>query len=112
MAARLRRTGGLSLRARAITSEVVGSRQAGFFTEYNHVHHQSGIGWHTPASVHQGTYLAIDDARAITLNRAFEDHPERFARRPQPPKIRTEVWINEPQKEPTETTTTTTTKTI
>ena len=27
----------------------------GFFTEYNHVHHHSGIGWHTPASVHQGT---------------------------------------------------------
>ncbi|MGH8826639.1 MAG: integrase core domain-containing protein, partial [Jiangellaceae bacterium] len=25
----------------------------GFFTDYNHVHHHSGIGWHTPASVHQ-----------------------------------------------------------
>ena len=72
----------------------------GFFTEYNHVHHHSGIGWHTPASVHYGTYGAIDDARAVTLDRAFARHPERFTRRPQPPRIRTEVWINEPAKEP------------
>jgi len=71
----------------------------GFFTEYNHVHHHSGIGWHTPASVHYGTYGQVDDARTITLNRAFEQHPERFANRPQPPKIRSHVWINEPQKE-------------
>ena len=27
----------------------------GFFNEYNHIHHHSGIGWHTPASVHFGT---------------------------------------------------------
>jgi putative transposase len=71
-----------------------------FFTEYNHVHHHSGIGWHTPASVHHGTYGAIDDARAVTLGRAWRQHPERFARRPQPPRIRTQVWINEPTKEP------------
>jgi transposase InsO family protein len=71
----------------------------GFFTEYNHVHHHSGIGWHTPASVHYGTYAAIDDARAVTLRRAWRQHPERFARRPQPPRIRTQVWINEPAKE-------------
>jgi hypothetical protein len=31
----------------------------GFFTEYNHVHRHSGIGWHTPASVHFGTAGAI-----------------------------------------------------
>lgn len=80
----------------------------GFFAEYNHVHHHSGIGWHTPASVHYGTYGQIDDARAVTLNRAFQAHPERFTKRPRPPKIRTEVWINEPQKEPTEVTTKTT----
>jgi len=71
----------------------------GFFTDYNHIHHHSGIGWHTPASVHFGTFQDIDDQRAVTLNRAFHLHPERFARRPRPPQIRTEVWINEPQKE-------------
>lgn len=79
----------------------------GFFTEYNHVHHHSGIGWHTPASVHFGTYQDIDRQRAITLNRAFGEHPERFTRRPRPPQIRTEVWINEPAKETVETTDTT-----
>jgi len=71
----------------------------GFFTEYNHVHHHSGIGWHTPASVHYGTYQDIDQQRAATLNRAWHEHPERFTRRPRPPRIRTEVWINEPPKE-------------
>lgn len=71
----------------------------GFFAEYNHVHHHSGIGWHTPASVHYGTYGAIDDARAMTLDRAWHQHPERFTKRPRPPQIRNEVWINQPQKE-------------
>lgn len=73
----------------------------GFFTEYNHVHHHSGIAWHTPASVHYGTYGQIDDARRITLDRAYADHPERFSRRPTPPVIHSQVWINEPQKERT-----------
>lgn len=75
----------------------------GFFTEYNHVHHHSGIGWHTPASVHFGTYQEIDLQREITLNRAYNQHPERFTRRPRPPQIRAEAWINEPVKETTET---------
>ena len=75
----------------------------GFFTEYNHVHHHSGIGWHTPASVHFGTYQEIDRQREITLNRAYNQHPERFTRRPRPPQIRTEVWINQPAKETPET---------
>lgn len=72
----------------------------GFFTEYNHVHRHSGIGWHTPASVHQGTHGAIDAARAVTLDRAWQQHPERFTTRPRPPQIRNEVWINQPAKEP------------
>jgi len=75
----------------------------GFFTDYNHVHHHSGIGWHTPASVHQGTHLDIDEHRQATLNRAFAERPERFTRRPRPPQIRTEVWINQPRPETTTT---------
>ena len=39
----------------------------GFFVEYNHVHHHSGIAWHTPASVHYGTSGAIDDAHWCTI---------------------------------------------
>lgn len=34
-----------------------------------------------------------------TLNRALAEQPERFTRRPRPPQINTEVWINEPLKE-------------
>ena len=76
----------------------------GFFTDYNHVHHHSGIGWHTPASVHQGTYADIDEDRQQTLNRAYAAHPERFTRRPRPPQISNEAWINEPPKKaPTDT---------
>ena len=82
----------------------------GFFTEYNHVHHHSGIGWHTPASVHFGTYQDIDDARAQTLNRVYRERPERFNQPPRPPQIRNEAWINEPPKE--ETATIETTKTV
>jgi len=51
--------------------------------------------------VHYGTYGAIDNARQQTLTRVWREHPERFARRPLPPQIRTEVWINEPEKETT-----------
>ncbi len=69
----------------------------GFFTEYNHVHRHSGIGWHTPASVHFGTSDAIDEARQVTLDAAYTAHPERFARRPATPKIPRQSWINEPQ---------------
>lgn len=80
-----------------------------FFSEYNHVHHHSGIGWHTPASVHYGTHHDIDQQRQNTLNRAYQTHPERFTRRPRTPQIRTEAWINEPT--PTSQLSATTTKT-
>ncbi len=76
----------------------------GFFSEYNHVHHHSGIAWHTPASVHYGTYEDIDDARQKTLNRVYREHPQRFNKAPRTPQIRNEAWINEPAKEPTTTT--------
>jgi putative transposase len=74
---------------------------AGFFYEYNYVHHHSGIAWHTPASVHFGTADAIDEARQTTLTAAYHAHPERFGRRPLPPQMPTQFWINQPA--PTET---------
>ncbi len=49
-----------------------------FFYQYNYIHRQSGIGWHTPASVHFGTADAIDDARRTTLTAAFHANPARF----------------------------------
>jgi hypothetical protein len=54
--------------------------------------------------VHQGTYADIDEHRQQTLNSAWIQHPERFARRPRPPQISTEVWINEPTKQTPATT--------
>ncbi len=71
----------------------------GFFAEYNHVHRHSGIGWHTPASVHFGTAHAVDGARQRTLDTARAAHPERFAHRPTPPQIPDKSWINQPQPE-------------
>nr|WP_225448696.1 IS3 family transposase [Streptacidiphilus sp. P02-A3a] len=74
-----------------------------FISYYNHEHRHSGIGLHTPASVHFGTAQEIRDQRALTLTDAYARHPERFGRRPQPPKIPQTAWINDPAKrsEPT-----------
>ena len=67
-----------------------------FFTTYNHDHRHSGIGLHTPASVHFGTAQAVRAQRSVTLAQAYAAHPERFNRRPVPPKIPAVAWINEP----------------
>ena len=75
-----------------------------FFTAYNHEHRHSGIGLHTPASVHFGTAEQIREQRAITLTAAYTAHPERFARKPKPPEIPLVAWINEPATAITQTT--------
>jgi len=72
---------------------------ARFFHEYNYIHRHSGIAWHTPASVHFGTADAIDQARQTTLTAAYQAHPERFGRRPHPPVMPTQFWINQPTLE-------------
>jgi putative transposase len=72
-----------------------------FFRWYNTEHRHSGIAWHTPHDVHYGHTEAVHAARADTLAAAYARHPERFVRQhPQPPTIPTNVWINEPQEEP------------
>lgn len=71
-----------------------------FFNHYNHVHRHSGIGLHTPASVHHGTHFEIREQRQATLSAAFELNPIRFRRiAPQAPTIPELVWINPPIKE-------------
>ncbi len=67
-----------------------------FFALYNHEHRHSGIGLHTPASVHFGTAEQVRDQRAATLATAHSAHPERFAHRPTPPEIPLVAWTNEP----------------
>jgi hypothetical protein len=59
-------------------------------------HRHSGIGMHTPASVHFGTAEQIRAQRQVTLNRAYAKHPERFTRRPRPPKPPDNAWTNQP----------------
>jgi putative transposase len=71
-----------------------------FFAYYNHEHRHSGIGLHTPASVHYGTATEIRAQRARTLDAAYAANPDRFrGRRPTPPKLPTEAWINDPSRE-------------
>jgi putative transposase len=68
-----------------------------FFDYYNHEHRHSGIGLHTPASVHYGTATEIRAGRAKTLGAAYAANPRRFCgRRPAPPKLPTVAWINNP----------------
>lgn len=68
-----------------------------FFAYYNHEHRHSGISYHTPASVHFGTAAEVRAQRAETLETAYAAHPARFRyRRPQPPKLPSVAWINEP----------------
>jgi putative transposase len=71
-----------------------------FFTFYNHEHRHSGIGLHTPASVHYGTHLEIREQRQVTLNAAYDANPIRFRRlAPSAPSIPELVWINPPELE-------------
>jgi putative transposase len=72
----------------------------GFFLAYNHEHRHSGIGMHTPASVHFGTAEQIRAQRQLTLDRAHAAHPHRFARRPRPPQLPEAAWINQPTEQP------------
>jgi putative transposase len=74
-----------------------------FFEYYNHQHHHSGIGLHTPASVHFGTAQQIQRQRAQVLDAAYAAHPERFRRKPVPPALPQKAWINEPQPATIET---------
>ena len=71
---------------------------ATFLDYYNHHHRHSGIGLHTPASVHNGTWRAIAADRQAVLDQAYQAHPERFRRgRPAIPALPVKAWINHPK---------------
>ena len=67
-----------------------------FFDYYNHEHRHSGIGLHTPYSVHIGTAPAIQEKRQAVLNAVYAANPGRFTRRPKAPVLPEVAWINEP----------------
>jgi len=69
-----------------------------FFTYYNNEHRHSGIGLHTPASVHDGTARAIRARRQQVLDAAYAGRPDRFrGRHPVAPKLPGKAWINRPR---------------
>ena len=74
----------------------------GFAIWYNHDHHHTGIGMHTPADVHHQRTEPVDAARRATLAAARSAHPERFTTGDALPKILRlppTVWINAPPEE-------------
>jgi putative transposase len=73
---------------------------AWFFDEYNHRHRHSGIGWHTPASVHHGHAHEVARKRQAVLDAAWKRHPERHRHRPTTPRLPREAWINNPNTQP------------
>ena len=70
-----------------------------FLDAYNHHHRHSGIGYHTPASVHFGTAPLVREQRARVLDAAYAAHPERFVNKhPEPPALPGPAWINRPKE--------------
>lgn len=68
-----------------------------FFTWYNQEHRHSGIGYLTPATVHDGQADRCLAQRQRVLRQAYAAHPERFVKGPPaPPTLPTAVWINPP----------------
>jgi hypothetical protein len=51
-----------------------------------------------PAFEHRGR--ECDRHRQATLDRAHAQHPERFTRRPRPPRLPEQAWINQPVLQP------------
>jgi putative transposase len=69
-----------------------------FFDYYNNEHRHSGIGLHTPQSVHDGTWREIRARRQQVLDDAYAARPDRFrGRRPVAPNLPGKVWINQPR---------------
>jgi putative transposase len=77
------------------------ARACPFFTWYNEVHYHSALNLLTPASVHYGDALLIQQQRQQVLQAAYTAHPERFVKGMPvvagPPPA---VWINPPLGQP------------
>lgn len=69
-----------------------------FVDAYNHEHHHTGIGLHTPADVHYGHATAVAVQRSAALAEARARHPERFVTQVDPKilDLPAHAWINKP----------------
>lgn len=74
---------------------------AEFVQAYNHEHHHTGIGLHTPADVHFGHAAEITETRSATLAAARALHPERFTTNHDPKilSLPDTAWINQPAEQ-------------
>ncbi len=74
-----------------------------FATAYNHQHHHTGIGLHTPADVHYGHANAVHTQRSAALEAARQAHPERFTTSTDPKilALPEHAWINQPADDET-----------
>jgi putative transposase len=72
-----------------------------FTQHYNHDHHHTGIGLHTPADVHYGLAAATDQRRHQALATARTANPERFTTTTTPAilNLPDAAWINPPIQE-------------
>lgn len=71
---------------------------ATFVTWYNTTHRHSGIAWHTPQSVFDGTWIDVQTTRQATLDTAWQANPKRFTKHPIAPQLPIAVWINNPTR--------------
>lgn len=68
---------------------------ATFFHHYNEEHRHSGLAFLTPATVHHGDPAAVLAQRQTTMDRAFQQYPDRFVNGPpRIPLLPDAVWIN------------------
>lgn len=67
-----------------------------FIRWYNDEHHHCGIAYFHPSQLHNGTWIDACKQRQTALDRAYEQHPERFHKRPVAQKPPENVWINQP----------------
>jgi putative transposase len=69
-----------------------------FVQHYNHEHHHTGIGLHTPADVHYCLAEAVTERHVQTLAQARADNPQRFNSNVEPKilDLPNAAWINPP----------------
>lgn len=68
-----------------------------FAAWYNAEHYHSGIGYHHPTDVHNGTATATTTKRQSVLDAAYQANPNRFRNKPPTtPHLPVEAWINKP----------------
>lgn len=70
-----------------------------FVQWYNHDHRHSWLEGHTPASVHDGSWIDVHRARQECVDELYAAHPQRYPRRPVVRAPSAGATINQPKPE-------------